>query len=156
MALHGGGHLEFKKMHKGDFWGLFGICLGRCPCIIPEKISFLQFYSRFNLNALVLYRKGNEYVTLFSDDGCLHSIIVIRKLESLLQGDAISSINGENAVIIDANATFYMPLVATVRHTSMVETFARSFLGCSRCINVCVLIATLRKVSKLRLLNSAR
>ena len=43
MALHGGGHLELKKMHKGDFWGLFGIRLGRCPGIIPEKISFLQF-----------------------------------------------------------------------------------------------------------------
>ena len=55
MALHGGGHLELKKMHKGDFWGLFGIRLGRCPCIIPEKISFLQFYSRFNPNALALY-----------------------------------------------------------------------------------------------------
>ena len=47
MALHGGGHLEFKKMHKGDFLGLFGIRLGRCLGIIPEKISFLQFYSRF-------------------------------------------------------------------------------------------------------------
>ena len=54
MALHGGGHLESKKMHKGDFWGLFGIRLGRCPCIIPDKISFLQFYSRFNPNALAL------------------------------------------------------------------------------------------------------
>ena len=54
MALHGGGHLELKKMHKGDFWGTFGIRLGRCPCIIPEKISFLQFYSRFNPNALAL------------------------------------------------------------------------------------------------------
>ena len=55
MALHGGGHLELKKMHKGDFWGIFGIRLGRCPCIIHEKISFLQFYSRFNPNALALY-----------------------------------------------------------------------------------------------------
>ena len=55
MALHGGGHLELKKMHKGYCWGLFGIRLGRCPCIIPEKISFLQFYSRFNPNALALY-----------------------------------------------------------------------------------------------------
>ena len=54
MALYGGGHLELKKMHKGDFWGIFGIRLGRCPCIIPEKISFLQFYSRFNPNALAL------------------------------------------------------------------------------------------------------
>ena len=54
MALHGGGHLELKKMHKGDFWGIFGIRLGRCPCIILEKISFLQFYSRFNPNALAL------------------------------------------------------------------------------------------------------
>ena len=54
MALHGGGHLELKKMHKGDFWGIFGIRLGRCPCIILEKISFLQFYSRLNPNALAL------------------------------------------------------------------------------------------------------
>ena len=54
MALHGGGHLELKKMHKGDFWGLSGIRLERCPCIIPEKISFLQFYTRFNPNALAL------------------------------------------------------------------------------------------------------
>ena len=57
MALHGGGHLELKKMHKGDFWGIFGIRLGRCPGIIPEKISFLQFYSRFLcffVNALAL------------------------------------------------------------------------------------------------------
>ena len=54
MALHGGGHLELKKMHKGDFWGIFGIRLGRCPCIILEKINFLQFYSRFNPNALAL------------------------------------------------------------------------------------------------------
>ena len=29
MVLLGGGHLELKKMHKGDFWGLFGIRLGR-------------------------------------------------------------------------------------------------------------------------------
>ena len=54
MALHGDGHLELKKIHKGDFWGIFGIRLERCPCIIPEKISFLQFYSRFNPNALAL------------------------------------------------------------------------------------------------------
>ena len=47
--------LNLKKMHKGDFRGIFGIRLGRCPCIIPEKISFLQFYSRFNPNALALY-----------------------------------------------------------------------------------------------------
>ena len=63
MALHGGGHLELKKMHKGDFWGIFGIRLGRCPGIIPEKISFLQFYSRFLCfftNALALYvHKGD-------------------------------------------------------------------------------------------------
>ena len=52
MTLHGGGHFEFKKMHKGDLWGLFRIRLGRC--IIPEKISFLQFYSRFDPNALAL------------------------------------------------------------------------------------------------------
>ena len=57
MALHGGGHLELKKMHKGDFWGLFGIRLGRCPCIIPEKISFLQFYSRLNPDALALLNR---------------------------------------------------------------------------------------------------
>ena len=37
MALHGGGHLELNKMHKGDFWDIFGIRLGRCPGIIPEK-----------------------------------------------------------------------------------------------------------------------
>ena len=43
MASHSGGHLELRKMHKGDFWGLFGIRPGRCPGIIPEKISFLQF-----------------------------------------------------------------------------------------------------------------
>ena len=50
MALHGGGRLELKKCTRG----LFGIRLGRCPGIIPEKISFLQFYSRFNPNALSL------------------------------------------------------------------------------------------------------
>ena len=60
MALHGGGHLELIKMHKGDFWGIFGIRLGRCPCIIPEKISFLQFYSRFNPNALALLGQSDE------------------------------------------------------------------------------------------------
>ena len=65
MALHGVGHLELKKMHKGDFWGLFGIRLGRCPCINPEKISFLQFYSRFNPNALAL--------SPLLHDGQLHS-----------------------------------------------------------------------------------
>ena len=41
-------------MHKGDFWCLFGIRLGRCSCIIPEKICFLQFDSRFNPNVLEL------------------------------------------------------------------------------------------------------
>ena len=55
MALHGGGHLQLKKMHKVDFWELFGIRLGRCPGIIPEKICFLQFYFRFNPNALALF-----------------------------------------------------------------------------------------------------
>ena len=57
MALHGGRHLELKKMHKGDFWGLFGIHLGRWPGIIPEKISFLQFIPGscvFFTNALAL------------------------------------------------------------------------------------------------------
>ena len=51
MGLHGGGHLELKK-HKGDFWELSGIRLARCPGIIPEKISFLQFYLRFTLMLL--------------------------------------------------------------------------------------------------------
>ena len=54
MALHGGDHLELKKMRRGYFWGLFGIRLGRCPGIIPEKISFLQFYSRFLCFSLML------------------------------------------------------------------------------------------------------
>ena len=43
MALHGGGHLELKKMHKGDFWVLFGICLVRYPGIIPEKSASCNF-----------------------------------------------------------------------------------------------------------------
>ena len=64
MALHGGGQLELKKMHKGDFWGLFGIRLGRCPCIIPEKISFLQFYSRLNPDALALYYMQSITMTI--------------------------------------------------------------------------------------------
>ena len=62
MALHGGGHL--------DFWGLFGIRLGRCPCIIPEKISFLLFYSRFNPNALallVLVPFGQHVIKIYRD-----------------------------------------------------------------------------------------
>ena len=78
MALHGGGHLEFKKMHKGDFWGRFGIRLGRCPCIIPEKISFLQFYSRFNPNALALYAAAVVNIGLI-----LH--FVLRKPHSVLK-----------------------------------------------------------------------
>ena len=64
MALHGGGYLKLKKMHKGDFWGIIGIRLGRCPCIIPEKISFLQFYSRFNPNALALYNTTGPRTSL--------------------------------------------------------------------------------------------
>ena len=59
-------------MHKGDFWGLFGIRLGRCPCIIPEKISFLQFYSTFNPNALALTAgSSTEYpsVAVFAKSG---------------------------------------------------------------------------------------
>ena len=63
MALHGGGHLELKKMHKGDFWGIFGIRLGRCPGIIPEKISFLQFYSRllWFFSLMLLHYRGRSY-----------------------------------------------------------------------------------------------
>ena len=62
-----------KKMHKGDFWGIFGIRLGGCPCIIPEKISFLQFYSRFSPNALALNRRRGVYgnnlmnITLYNE-----------------------------------------------------------------------------------------
>ena len=58
MALHGDGHLEIKKMHKGDLWGLFGIRLGRCPGIIPEKKSafciFIPGSCVFFTNALAL------------------------------------------------------------------------------------------------------
>ena len=43
MTLHGGDHLELKKPQGG----FSGTRLGICPGIIPEKISFLQFYSRF-------------------------------------------------------------------------------------------------------------
>ena len=67
MALHGGGHLELKKMHKGDFWVFFGIRLGRCPGIIPEKISFLQFYSRFNPNALALSENQVNQMSRLTD-----------------------------------------------------------------------------------------
>ena len=58
IALHDGGHLELKKMHRGDFRGLFGTRLGRCPCIIPEKISFLQFYSYSNLMLLHYWERN--------------------------------------------------------------------------------------------------
>ena len=61
MVLHGGGHLELKKMHKRDFWGLFGISLGRCPGIIPEKTAFCNFIPGscvFFSNALALRETG--------------------------------------------------------------------------------------------------
>ena len=61
MVLHGGGHLELKKMHRGDFSGLFCVRLGRSPGIFPEKNQLspiLLFYSSFLCffpNALALY-----------------------------------------------------------------------------------------------------
>ena len=89
MALHGGGHLELKKMHKGDFWGIFGIRLGRCPCIILEKISFLQFYSRFNPNALAL----DDVVAV---SACINQILTLTNnvhLGNIPQEDIISGID---------------------------------------------------------------
>ena len=83
MALHGGGHLELKKMHKGDFWGLFGIRLGRCPGIIPEKISFLQFYSRFNPNALELILPTSRETCSPPDVGYYMALYTTLMLHSL-------------------------------------------------------------------------
>ena len=37
MTINGGGHLELKKSHNGDFWGLFCICLGRCSGITRTR-----------------------------------------------------------------------------------------------------------------------
>ena len=45
-------------MHKGDFWGLFGIRLGICPGIFPEKnqLSAILFQAPvFFPNALTLF-----------------------------------------------------------------------------------------------------
>ena len=46
MALHGGGHLELKKMHKGDFWGLFRIRLG----------GMSRYHSRKNQLSAILFQ----------------------------------------------------------------------------------------------------
>ena len=54
MALHGGGHLELKKMHKGIFGASSVFDWGDVRVSFLKKISFLQFYSRFNPNALAL------------------------------------------------------------------------------------------------------
>ena len=54
MALHGGGHLELEKMHKGGFGASSEFVWGDVHVSFLKKISFLQFYSRFNPNALVL------------------------------------------------------------------------------------------------------
>ena len=68
MALHGGGHLELKKMHKGDFWGLFGIRLGRCPGIIPEKnqLSAILFQVPLFFSLMLLHY-------IFTPDVCRRS-----------------------------------------------------------------------------------
>ena len=93
MALHGGGHLELKKMHKGDFWGLLGIRLGRCPCIIPKKISFLQFYSRFNFNALALFAVDQRHL----NDGLIEATPAIR----LLATSIVSSTRPKEPTYVD-------------------------------------------------------
>ena len=54
MALHGAGHIEFKKSHKGDFQRLFVFVCEDVQLSFLKKISFLQFYSRFSSNALAL------------------------------------------------------------------------------------------------------
>ena len=67
MALHGGGHLELKKMHKGDFWGIFGIRLGRCPGIIPEKnqLSAILFQVPVFFSLMLLQYKTLANVSMF-------------------------------------------------------------------------------------------
>ena len=56
-----------QKMHKGDFWGLFGIRLARCPGIIPEKKSafcnFIPGSCVFFTNALALNNRPNQRLT---------------------------------------------------------------------------------------------
>ena len=73
MALHGGGHLEFKKMHKGDFWGLFGIRFERCPGVIPEKNQLsailLQVPVFFSL-MLLHYRYRLIFLPQTASDAC--------------------------------------------------------------------------------------
>ena len=62
MALHGGGHLELKQMHRGNFRGLFGIRLAKYPGIIPKKSAFCNFIPGscvFVTNVLALFRCWN-------------------------------------------------------------------------------------------------
>ena len=68
MALHGGGYLEFKKTHKGDFWGLFGIRLGKCPGIIPEKnqLSSILFQVPVFFSLMLLH-----YLSEFKTHDCI-------------------------------------------------------------------------------------
>ena len=54
MALHGGGHLELKKCTRGILGASSEFVWGDVHVSFLQKISFLQFYSRFNLNALAL------------------------------------------------------------------------------------------------------
>ena len=40
MALHGGGHLDLKKMHKGDFWGSSEFVRGDVHVSFLKKAAF--------------------------------------------------------------------------------------------------------------------
>ena len=48
MASHSGGHLELRKMHKGDFWGLFGIRPSAFCNFIPGSCFFSLMLLHYN------------------------------------------------------------------------------------------------------------
>ena len=82
----------------------------------------------------------------------------MKKLESLIPGNSITSINVADAVIIDANAKFHMlkPPCGEITYTSMAESFMLYTLGSSRGISGATLlhihvVFDLNKVSKVQL-----
>ena len=67
MALHGGGHLELKKCTRGIFGASSEFVWGDVQVSFLKKISFLQFYSRFNPNALALSENHVNQMSRLTD-----------------------------------------------------------------------------------------
>ena len=128
MALHGGGHLELKKMHKGDFWGIFGIRLGRC--FVWEEWGHLHWLQDTLVKKIQVYGTWTSILRWYCVNATMSQADVQKyDLQASLQNNNPTAVSNTNFNIIQNVLTNAMREIHQRKQSGKINTIVKNRHG---------------------------